>query len=375
MKVSIWDLDYYYAECRTNMKNPDVMKISSYHKQMGDKINFVTKKDDIYRPFDLYYIIKEKSTTPQPPIDFFTFRNIRWWGKCYQARIKWHMPDQMLIARPDYLLYPELETKEERSEYIQLFNHENELLPAVQDWSNTFKNKFVYVADKNMWDAKNEDIVVALQRLHDCKNVSFLHQINIQKILSDEKIRDEFLKIHFTRGSKFSWMTIGCSLVDEAWDFVAEIKKRNSGVALSSVCVDYAVSGIDHWESRDAAQQDFEALKRLIVRAKNEGCKVTIKMPATRLETPYFFVFEELATWTKRYFTLSWLEYITNRFGNKRNEIQFWNNPSAWGEIFRDLLRQTWMDREFLLTRWQGTSINESRIAWKVLEKEFSYGI
>ena len=54
------------------------MKISSYHKQCGDKINFVTKKDDIYRPYDLYYIIKENPKTPNPPFDFYTNSKVKW---------------------------------------------------------------------------------------------------------------------------------------------------------------------------------------------------------------------------------------------------------------------------------------------------------
>lgn len=59
------------------MKNPDAMKISSYHKQRGDIVNFVLKKDDIYRPYDLYYVIKEKQKTPLPPVDFFVNHHVR----------------------------------------------------------------------------------------------------------------------------------------------------------------------------------------------------------------------------------------------------------------------------------------------------------
>ena len=77
MKVTIWDLDYYYAEEKVNCFNPDVMKISSYHKQLGDTINFVLKKDDIRRPYDIYYIIKEKNSTPNPPGDFLLNSKIK----------------------------------------------------------------------------------------------------------------------------------------------------------------------------------------------------------------------------------------------------------------------------------------------------------
>ena len=47
------------------------MRISSYHKQCGDQVTFVLNEFDIRRPYDLYYIIKEKSSTPNPPFDFY----------------------------------------------------------------------------------------------------------------------------------------------------------------------------------------------------------------------------------------------------------------------------------------------------------------
>lgn len=86
------------------------MKIASYHKQCGDQINFVLKKDDIYRPYDIYYIIKENETTPNAPFEFYTNGAVRWWGKAYKRKINWRMPDAMLACRPDYLLYPEKNT-------------------------------------------------------------------------------------------------------------------------------------------------------------------------------------------------------------------------------------------------------------------------
>lgn len=62
------------------------MKISSYHKQMGDKVNFVLTKYDIYRPYDLYYILKENNKTPNPPLDLAVAGKIRWCGKAYKGK-------------------------------------------------------------------------------------------------------------------------------------------------------------------------------------------------------------------------------------------------------------------------------------------------
>lgn len=56
----------------------------------------------------------------------------------------------MLGCRPDYLLYPERNTKIERGEHIRLFNNNAELLPQVQEWRNTFTNKYAIVTDPCM---------------------------------------------------------------------------------------------------------------------------------------------------------------------------------------------------------------------------------
>ena len=70
-------MDYYYAKEKVNCYNPDVMHISSYHKQCGDQVTFVLNEYDIRRPYDLYYIIKENKNTPNPPLDFFTNSKVR----------------------------------------------------------------------------------------------------------------------------------------------------------------------------------------------------------------------------------------------------------------------------------------------------------
>jgi hypothetical protein len=63
------------------------MRIASYHEQRGDKITFVTSEDDIRRAFDLYYIVKNKHESANPPVDFFLMHNIRWWGDAFYNRI------------------------------------------------------------------------------------------------------------------------------------------------------------------------------------------------------------------------------------------------------------------------------------------------
>lgn len=112
----------------------------------------------------------------------------------------------MLCCRPDYLLYPEKNTKLERAEHVRFLDDEGKLLPHLQDWKNTFKKKMVLVTDKNLWSEKvsKKDIISILVALQEMKNVMFLEPISLQKLIHDKDIKEEFLKIKFTRGTEFN---------------------------------------------------------------------------------------------------------------------------------------------------------------------------
>ena len=215
------------------------MKISSYHKQLGDIVTFVTSENDIRRPFDIYYIIKENSKTPNPPGDLFVNPKVRWWGKAYKGRVNWKMTDTMLACRPDYLLYPERNTKLERSEHIRLFNNQGAPLGLVQNWQNTFKNKYALVTDTAMWFADKNNIIDALKKLQSIKKVAFLEPIWLQKIIYDKDIKEEFLKLKFVAGSKLTWMLIDLEEVDKVIEFVIEFKQKYKSVATGEIVVSY----------------------------------------------------------------------------------------------------------------------------------------
>jgi hypothetical protein len=96
------------------------------------------------------------------------------------------MNDAMLACRPDYLIYPERNTKLERAEHVRLFNNDSQPLPLLQDWRNTFKNKHTLITDTTMWFADKNHIIDALKRLQEVKKVSFLEPIWLQKIIYDK---------------------------------------------------------------------------------------------------------------------------------------------------------------------------------------------
>ena len=85
----------------------------------------------------------------------------------------------MLGCRPDYLLYPEKNTRQERAEYIRLFDNTAKLLPIKQNYTNTFKNKDAIVVDTYMWESSKKSILKALDMLMEVKNVSFSEPIRL----------------------------------------------------------------------------------------------------------------------------------------------------------------------------------------------------
>ena len=68
MQIAIWDIEWYYAKDKTNKVNVDAMKVSSYHKQIGDQVFLVTTEYDIKREWGMMYIFKDKTSSPNPPL-------------------------------------------------------------------------------------------------------------------------------------------------------------------------------------------------------------------------------------------------------------------------------------------------------------------
>lgn len=368
MRVTIWDLDYYYAKQKKNCYNVDAMRISSYHKQCGDQVTFVLNEFDIRRPYDLYYIIKEKSSTPNPPFDFYTNNNVRWWGNANKVRINWKMDRVMLSCRPDYLLYPEKNTREERAEFIRLFDNHAELLPIKQDYTNTFKDKMVIVTDKYIWESSKKSLLQALDMLKEVKNVSFSEPIRLDLILGDKEIRDKIFELKLTNRSVLKFKSITFDLVDDAIRFINKIQETFVNVSANKIVVKYSAE--KHWKDYLKAYRDFVNMKQSIIKGRKAGVHIVAAPLTQRLDTPYFHLFEELNKWSSQPEMMSWFEYLTRT--HPKSNIA---DPSTWDDGFRDLLRQTYQDKEFFLTKWKNKKNSENEVPWELLDKEFKYGI
>ncbi len=368
MRVTIWDLDYYYSKTKRNCFNTDAMRISSYHKQLGDEVTFVLTEFDIRRPFDLYYIIKEKQSTPNPPLDFFTNSRVRWWGAANRIRINWEMDRVMLGCRPDYLLYPEKNTKLERAEFIRLFDNYAKLIPIAQDYHNIFKWKDVTVVDKYMWQSSKKSLLKALDSLMDVKNVSFYEPIELKNLLGDEELKNKFLSLKLSNMSSMRFKPVNFDLADKAIEFIHTLQEKFTNISANELIIKY--DAIEHWNNKDAALHDFNEIKRLVVKGRKLGVRVVAAALMHRIDTPYYHIFEELHNWTDKHEPISWFEYLT-----RVHHYSIINKPETWDEGFRDLIRQTYTDREFFLIKWKDRYTSDNEVPWELLDKEFKLGI
>jgi len=374
MKVTIWDLDYYYSSTKVNCFNPDVMRLSSYHKQRGDDVNFVLSPDDIFRPFDLYYIIKENKKTPNPPLQFYTDSRVKWWGKAVKQRVNWEMNAAMIACRPDYLLYPEKETKMERSDQVRLFGPDGKFVERRQDWENAYTSKHTLVVDENWIGNDKVEVAKALKWLQTIQNVSFLYPISLIPLIGSKILTEQFLKLKFHKGSVIKWGGLYVGYAKEAIDWLADFYRIVPNIKREPLVI--KVYWDSHWKSKETALLDFKNIRELVVLGKRKEIAVTVEEPERRLDTPYFLFFEEVTKWMNKSPRISWLEWITLKYLGKFIDNQdYWNSPQKWNEVFRDLLRQTYQDVEFLLLQWGNKSVSENVVPWLMWQDQFKLGL
>lgn len=365
-QISIWDLDYYYAEKKKNQFNVDLMRISSYHKQLGDSVNFVEKEEDIYRPYDVYYISKEKDETPNAPVKFLNDPRVKWLGECYKYKGNYIMPPEVSAIRPDYLLYKEKTTKEERSNYLCFFDFKGHLLKLRQDQTNAQKNKFSIVWDKNFWNGNDEDLIKALEELESYKNISFHYPVDIKRLISNNKARDLFIGLKFIKGSQIIWQPVDFSCLKECVSFISDLQQAHKNT-ISFKKITCSMRTKDYWSDKSVALQDWYNCVEAIKLCKHN--KAIFYIPTNpRSSNPYYELFDLVANWKQ--FKVSWLEWITAYCTNVyKDQLYYWLSPLKWSSIFRDLLRQTWKDKEFLILKWGDEVVKD--VPYEIFRKEF----
>lgn len=385
INVTLWDLDYYYREDKTNWFNDTIQKLSSYHKQRGDVVNFVNTQDDLNRPADLIYIFKEEVETPNPPLRFFHDKRVRWGGEIYKQKKNWKISN-LECVRSDYLLYPNLDTKIERAEHLRLVTDEGQLITLMQDYKNSFKNKYVIEVDKGLWDQVDEKTTLAaLQKIVDlnAKRLVFHYPITLKRLRAKE-VLSTFCKIHFAAGDNFKWQPVYLQEAAAALDILAAIKSRvSSAVSLGTITLYFDTRACEHYKNKDKAKKDLYLIISIILKAKSLKIKVKIEYSKDiRYQTPYYFLFETLCDWTAQNIRANWLNFITMRYNNNEDisglpsKINYWRHPEMWHPLFRHLLAQTWTFNQLMTTFWgDSQKFTIDNLPYNIWENTFKEGL
>ena len=262
-------------------------------------------------------------------MEFFANPKVRWWGEAYVMKQNWKMPDAMLACRPDYLLYPERLTRETRAEQIRLLGNNGNLLPVVQDWSNTLKDKNYIVVDKDIWFAKDDVLVEALKRIEKVPNICFTAPIPILRIIKSEKVFWTFWQLQFSARSQFEWSRIDAEDCVDAISFILYFKNKYPTCSIPHLPVKYTKTP---WQDAKEAKSGINLLRQLIITCKRLCIYLDIIGPKKRNETPFFFIPELMEDWCKLNFKMAWLEYLSIRFKVEKNYI---SGSTEWNKIHK----------------------------------------
>ena len=376
MRVSIWDMDFYYK--KSFLPNPIAMKLSSFHKQKGDLVNFVTQSYHVGMSYDLYYIIKEKEATPKVEGKFIDDNRVKLIGRPLRFFNNYYeIPAIVAATRPDYLLYPEKQRDAYYNANIVQFYHKGVLLEKIQPFENTLPyHKKTLVIDREFWDVEEYKILFCLEKLQENKNIAFQHPISLKTIMENKEIRSRFIALDFSQGTNFKFRNNygqDFESVQELFGFMRELKDAHSHVKFAHLPVRAVTT--DHWEDKNNAMLDLERCLMVADAAKKAKVRVRIVSPVNRFESPFWYYFENLETWTLYFETISYIEFMTRTAAAKNdlhwhqvlNDSTKWNTPNIY--FLLRMFTKTDLIKRFGFRRWGDEFLDELMIKYEEINK------
>ena len=374
-RISIWDMDFYYK--KSFQPNPIAMKISSYHKQQGNLINFITEEYHINLTYDEYYIIKEKATTPKPPGIFIDDKRVRLIGDPFRFFNNHYKLEPIISAvRPDYLLYPENPRDAYYNAHIAQFYHDGKRLNKKQPFENTKSHhKKTLVVDKDFWEASDKDVISCLLELKEYKNIAFLYPISLKKIMENNDIYQLFQELHFSQGTRFRFRNnFGQELhhAQVLFIFAKSLKDKHPHVHFNHI--PFRAVQTDHWESKNGALKDLERCLKIANQAKRFEVHIRLVSPKNRFESPYWYYFEILEFWTLYRERLSYVELMLNSatkrtglpwYGILNNQMK-WITPNTYFLLAVMVEKPQWIN-EYGFRQWGDETLDSQWIDWDVV--------
>ena len=333
MRISIWDMDWFHKQ--SFIPNHKAQKISSFHKQKGDIINFVEKSEHLTFDYDLLYIIREKKPTPFPKRQYIDKDNVKLVGQEFDFYDNYYaIPDYIDMVRPDYLLYDLPDSNIYAGAHMIQLLHEDKFLPIWQDFKNAVAQgtQKSVVVDEKIWDLSEDDLIKYLNIIKDYKYLMFKHPISLKRI-TEPTIWTMFKSLDFRGITIFKFKNDLGSEFQEAKlviDSLKEFKVLHPHINISTFPIKAVV--YDHWQDTSTGIKDLKRVLSIVDYAKQNKIQVVVKTPKNRMITPYWFFFDMLENWTEESPYISYIEMmllsITKRIKTSWQEIL--NNPTKW---------------------------------------------
>ena len=366
MVIAIWDIEWYYKQ--SFIPNVKCMKLSSYHKQKGDSTFLISEAHHLSFAYDTIYVVKEKSLTPMPPRKILDDRRTILIGDALKMFKCKALGKTIMACRPDYLLYETEEKDKYGNANFVSFYAGKELIKNKQDYHNTkhFKH-FTIVTDKWFWKAKDEEIIYCLEELKNDKNLMFFEPISLQRILTNDLIRQKFLELHFSIGTPFKWKNdYNSEKVDDIIQFLLELKK----ITKSNLGFIPIKAIITNNEELDLVRclTIIDAFKRAKIK-----CVVINNSNSNN-------IFEWLEIWTRYMPELSFVEFILHNYCKQHGIIwhKVLNNSIHWCNEQIDYLlylltANRWSNYKPLLFRqWGSDELNSREIDYEYIQQNIN---
>ena len=328
--IYIWDCDW--NEDHKALYNVVSMKISSFHKQLGDEVHLASEEWLPFGNYEKLYIIRESLSAALPPMKFLDDKRTVGLGNAMQGFSFYiDLPNSIAACRPDYLLFPEKVAGMRRYEKVQYlqFTNNGKLLPVVQDAKNSFTGKKInMVVDPNLWDLDYSIIKEVLTRLQKTFQVAFKFPIKIKPLIEDEEIQKLFLSLRFDGIYREKFQNnYGNSVanIQKIIDFLSifEGYKRFKPFKIQSITKPHS----NNLEAREDLFRDFKIMDY----AKQKKVRINMTIPRYP-NTEFIDYFTSMKLWSNNYNKVSYIEFMTRFTTEKtiRTPQEIVNNRIEW---------------------------------------------
>jgi len=379
MRISIWDMDWFHKQ--SFIPNHKAQKISSFHKQKGDIINFVEETQHLTFDYDLLYIIREKKLTPFPPRKYIDKENCKLIGDEFDFYDNnYDLTPEMKMVRPDYLLYEVSDKNAYANAHVIQLLDGTKFLPIWQDPINYSKTerKKSYIVDDKIWELSNSDLLKYIDLIKDYKDIAFAYPISLKKAMMGG-IWDKFKNLYFQGGTLFRFKNdLGSEYSDckKIIDRLVEFKQLHPHMEVQGFPVKAVL--YDHWKDNLKGIQDLKRLLKITDYAKKNKIHVIIKTPKDRMITPYWFFFDMMETWTTESPYISYIEMMLFSLSTraKISWQDILNNPNKWSvprvDFLLHIITKYPETIPYMTRKWENNAIDITHIDFNKIV-EFTY--